>query len=107
MTEAGPGYVVHVEFETAPGDFARFKEMIAANARASVRDEPGCRQFDVLLPRDMPNRVVLYEVYDDEAAFEAHLASAHFKDFAARSGPLVTHRRIVVLDMLSANRKGA
>jgi quinol monooxygenase YgiN len=105
MAEAGQQHVVYVEFETAPADFARFKEMIAANAQASVRDEPGCRQFDVLLPRDAPNRVVLYEVYDDEAAFEAHLASAHFKDFAARSAPLLTRRRIVVLDVLGANRK--
>jgi quinol monooxygenase YgiN len=104
MAGTGLGYVVYVEFDTSAADFPCFKEMIAANARASVRDEPGCRQFDVSLPRDVPNRVVLYEVYDDEAAFKAHLATAHFKDFAEKSAPMITQRKVAFLDMLAANR---
>jgi autoinducer 2-degrading protein len=105
MSTARDGFVVLVEMDTAPGDFAAFKELILANARASVRDEPGCRQFDVSVPKDAAQRVVLYEVYNDEAAFQAHMQTPHYKAFAAAAGPLITARRLVLCEMLGANRK--
>ena len=45
-------YVIIVEFEIADGRAADFKKLILENARASLADEPGCRQFDVLVPED-------------------------------------------------------
>ena len=54
-----------------------------ANAKVSRETEPGCRQFDVCVEADT-GRTFLYELYDDRAAFEAHLASAHFKAFDER-----------------------
>jgi quinol monooxygenase YgiN len=65
------------------------------NARVSARDEPGCRQFDVSVPEDGTPRVFLYEVYDDEAAFKAHLETAHFKRFAEATREMIVGRRIV------------
>jgi len=40
-----------------------------------------CRQFDVCVSASHSNGVFLYEVYDSKAAFDAHLASAHFRQF--------------------------
>ncbi|MEM7522936.1 MAG: antibiotic biosynthesis monooxygenase [Pseudomonadota bacterium] len=36
----------------------------------------------------------LYEVYDDAAAFDAHLASDHFKDFDAAVAPMVAAKTV-------------
>ena len=36
--------------------------------------------------------LLLYEVYDDEAAFQQHVNSAHFKHFSDVSGPIITSR---------------
>jgi (4S)-4-hydroxy-5-phosphonooxypentane-2,3-dione isomerase len=44
----------------------------------SVRDEPGCLRFDVLQDREDPDRYYFYEVYRDEAAFQAHLETPHY-----------------------------
>jgi quinol monooxygenase YgiN len=38
--------------------------------------------------------VYLYELYDDRAAFDAHLASAHFVSFAAATTNMITDRVI-------------
>ena len=57
-------------------------EFISASledARGSVRDEPGCFRFDIHQDAENPTRVHLYEVYRDEAAFQAHLEAPHFK----------------------------
>jgi autoinducer 2-degrading protein len=43
-----------------------------------TRAEPGCREYVVLAERNAPGTWVLYEVYDDEAAFQAHRESEHF-----------------------------
>ena len=67
-----------VQMEVRPGRRAEFLAGMAANAEASVRDEPGCLRFDVCSVASDENRFVLYELYTDAAAFEAHKASPHF-----------------------------
>jgi quinol monooxygenase YgiN len=44
-----------------------------------TRAEPGCRDYVALAQKDDPRTFVLYEVYDDEAAFQAHRETEHFK----------------------------
>ena len=48
------------------------------DAKGSVNDEPGCLRFDVIQDAGDPNRIWLYEVYVDEAAFQEHLKAPHF-----------------------------
>ena len=62
-----------------------FDAAIRANARASVEREPGCRQFDVCRDPDDASLFFLYELYDDEAAIQAHLQSPHFLQMDAGS----------------------
>ena len=88
------GFVILAEFEVAPADMDAFMRHVRENAAASVRDEPGCRRFDVLQPEDGGSRIALYEIYDDHAAFEAHLSSAHFAAFDAVTKPLVRARSV-------------
>jgi (4S)-4-hydroxy-5-phosphonooxypentane-2,3-dione isomerase len=75
--------VVLVEFLVKPSFVGRFRDLISVNAEASLERERGCRRFDVLVDPKEPRRFVLYEIYDDEAAFDEHLASAHYRSFAA------------------------
>ena len=74
-------FVVVVEFQLKPGMRAAFRALIDANADASVRNEPGCLQFDVLEPEGEDDRVLLYEIYVDKAAFDAHRQTGHFHTF--------------------------
>jgi (4S)-4-hydroxy-5-phosphonooxypentane-2,3-dione isomerase len=67
-----------VQMEVRPGRREEFLAGIAANAEASVRDEPGCLRFDVCSTDSDENRFVLYELYTDADAFAAHKAAPHF-----------------------------
>jgi (4S)-4-hydroxy-5-phosphonooxypentane-2,3-dione isomerase len=71
-------FVLVVSLRVRPGKDRQFLAAIEANATASLRDEPGCRRFDVLRDNADPQHYLLYEVYDDEAAFQAHRAMPHF-----------------------------
>jgi len=87
--------VILVDFKVRPADHEKFARLITENAAASVKNEPGCRQFDVLIPEGIATgQFVLYEIYDDQAAFDAHLKSQHFKAFDAATVGMVVDRKI-------------
>jgi (4S)-4-hydroxy-5-phosphonooxypentane-2,3-dione isomerase len=86
-------YVVWVTFALRPGSQEAFIELVSDNARRSLA-EPGCRRFDVLLPVAADAPLALYEIYDDAAAFDAHLATRHYREFAAAAAPLVVHKAV-------------
>ncbi|MBE7157250.1 MAG: antibiotic biosynthesis monooxygenase [Rhodospirillales bacterium] len=82
MSDQPKSFVVIAELSVPEPHRAEFLELCAFDSRSSVQNEPGCRQFDVLTMESTPDMVVLYEVYDDRAAFDAHLATPHYAKFA-------------------------
>lgn len=83
-----------VEFRIKPQYVDTFAQAIAENARASRDTEPGCRQFDICRDPDDAQLFFLYELYDDEAAIQAHLASAHFLGMDAASAGWVERKTV-------------
>ena len=79
-------HVVAVVFRAKPAHRDEFRRAMIENATASRTREPGCRQFDVCTDPQDQTRVFLYELYDDRAAFDAHLATPHFKEFDRKTG---------------------
>lgn len=78
-----------VEFRIRPELIDDFALAIAENARLSRETEPGCRQFDVCRDPGDASLFFLYELYDDEAAIQAHLKSAHFLQMDAATATWV------------------
>jgi (4S)-4-hydroxy-5-phosphonooxypentane-2,3-dione isomerase len=98
-------FVLIVEFELKPGSVASFLPLIAENARASVTQEPGCLQFDVVQLQDDPSRILLYEVYADAAAFDAHRAMPHVATFFAAAKEMIAHQTVRRMARVSAAGK--
>jgi len=69
--------VVTVNFKAKPGKVNQFREAILYQAKSSRENEEGCQQFDVVQSQEDPARFFVYEIYNDEAAFEVHKASPH------------------------------
>jgi LDH2 family malate/lactate/ureidoglycolate dehydrogenase/quinol monooxygenase YgiN len=86
-----------VEFKLRGGAQPRFVELVRANAAASLRDEPGCRRFEVFVP-STGDDVFLYEEYVDPAAFAEHCRSPHFLLFDTAVAAMVSSKRVTVLD---------
>jgi quinol monooxygenase YgiN len=94
--------IIYVEFTVKAAAVERFRALILENARLSLAREPGCQRFDVLIDAAAPRRIVLYEIYEDAAAFDAHMATAHYKAFAAAADELLEGRRVERLGFLDA-----
>jgi (4S)-4-hydroxy-5-phosphonooxypentane-2,3-dione isomerase len=84
-------FVLVVNIRIKPENVDRFMKALEDNARAA-RAEPACKQFEVLVDREDRTKVMLYEVYSDEKAFEAHQQTPHFKKYLAEAVPLLASR---------------
>jgi len=85
-------FVLAVNIRIKPENVEAFMKKLADNA-AAARKEPGCKQFDVLVDPKDKTKVMLYEIYNDEKAFEAHQQTPHFKRYLAEAVPLLEHRQ--------------
>ena len=84
-------FVLQVLIRIKPGNVDAFMSKVIENA-AAARKEPGCRHFDVVVDPKDPTKVMLYEVYADEKAFEEHQQGAAFKKYLAEAVPLLASR---------------
>ena len=84
-------FVLAVQIRIKPDNVEAFMSKLAENAK-NARKEPGCRQFDVLVDPNDKTKVMLYEVYNDEKAFEAHQQTPHFKKYVAEAVPMLAAR---------------
>jgi quinol monooxygenase YgiN len=58
--------------EVAPGRKDEVIPLLMAYRARCLKDEPGTLQFEVLVPLEHDTKVLLYEVYRDDAAFNVH-----------------------------------
>lgn len=70
--------------------FAAVAPMVAA-----TREEAGCQAYAFTPDPDDPGLIRLYELWDDQAALDAHFASEHMAAWRKRSGELPIRSRNV------------
>jgi len=85
-------FVLQVNIRIKPESVDDFMQRALENGKAARTTEPGCKQFDILVDPNDRTKVMLYEIYTDEKAFEAHQQTPHFKKYVAEAVPLLASR---------------
>ena len=62
-------FAVVATYDIAPEQIGVFLPLLMAHRDRCLRDEQGTLRFDILQP---DHNLMLYEVYEDEDAFQAH-----------------------------------
>jgi quinol monooxygenase YgiN len=75
------------EFESA---FAWQAEQVRAN-------EPGNKLYKLFRSREQAGSYVVMEIYDDEAAIDAHRNSEHMKANRPKTAPLIAEPTVIEL----------
>ncbi|WP_264311529.1 putative quinol monooxygenase [Pseudomonas putida] len=96
-------YSLFIKTRVKPGCAEAFLAAIKVNAAASVANEPGCLVFDVCQDRLEPEVIYLYEIYQDDAAYEAHTQTAHFRDSRPLVEPLIAEQDCFESDVIARN----
>ena len=70
-------FAIFASIKIKPDQRENFLASVTENAKLSVRDEPGCLRFDVSCDEEDGDRYLLYEVFTDEEAWQAHMEMPH------------------------------
>ena len=76
--------VVIARLRAAPDRADALAALLIEQADAVRRAEPGCLLYRVHRATDDADVFLFYEVYADDAAFEAHRSSAHLAEYRKR-----------------------
>jgi quinol monooxygenase YgiN len=84
--------VLVVEYNIKPECRNAYLARIRRHRRDVLANEPGCRAFNILTTEEDPNRVLLYEVYADAAAFDAHGKTAYMASYRSETESMAARR---------------
>jgi quinol monooxygenase YgiN len=95
------------ELEIDPAQIENYKAAVKEEMETSVRIEPGVLAIYAVAEKDNPSKLRFFEMYADEAAYKAHIASPHFKKYVQNTKEMITSRRLIeaVPVQLSAKKK--
>ena len=88
-----PKLALIVEVQVVSGQQPAYLARTREHAAACLAEEPGCLRFDILIPEDQEDAVVLYEVYTDRAALEAHRATDRIVRYFEDVNPMIERRQ--------------
>jgi|GraSoiStandDraft_4_1057263.scaffolds.fasta_scaffold567577_2 quinol monooxygenase YgiN len=78
-----------VRLKTNPGKGPDFEAAFAVQAKGVRADEPGNKLYQLVKSRTEPDAYVVMELYDDEAALQAHREAPHMAANRPRMAGLV------------------
>ena len=82
-----------VTIHVKPEHLAEFTAATLDNHNGT-RLEPGNIRFDVLQGTDDPGRFMLYEVFENQEAVEAHRRTSHYQVWRAKVEPWMASPRV-------------
>jgi quinol monooxygenase YgiN len=92
-----PGFAVVATYEIAQEHIEPFLAPLKAHRERCLRDEPGTLRFDILRPAE---KLMLYEVYADEAAFQAHRNGASVARFQEEAAAIPRKLSFVTCELI-------
>ena len=94
-------FAVCVDFEIDLASLDAFLTIMKKNASYSLANEVGCHQFDITQDPQNQTKVFLYELYDDEVAFELHKKASYYLEFNDAISGMVNKKSIRLLQKIN------
>ena len=88
-------FVRVADIEVDPAQREAFISAVKEEMEESVRMEPGVLALYAVAEKDSPSRLRFFEVYADEAAYDAHVQSPHFQKYRTTTEPMIRTRVLV------------
>ena len=93
------------ELEIDPAQLEAYKAAVREEMETSVRVEPGVLAIYCVAEKDHPSRLRFFEMYADEAAYRAHIASPHFQKYVEATKAMITSRRLIDTEPIQLSAK--
>jgi len=83
------------ELEINPAQLVAYTAAVKEEMETSVRVEPGVIAIYSVAEKASPNKLRFFEIYADEAAYQAHIQSPHFRKYFETTKSMITSRKLI------------
>jgi quinol monooxygenase YgiN len=90
-----PPLVRIAELEIDPVQLIEYRHALSDEIATSIREEPGVLNLYAVSVKDHPNQVKIFELYKDQASYESHLQSPHFKKYKDLTRGMVKSLKLI------------
>ena len=82
-----------------------YKIALKQETETSIRVEPGVLTLYAVSVKDHPNQVRLFETYSNQAAYQSHLQTAHFRKYKVQTPSMVKSLTLIETDPILLGSK--
>jgi quinol monooxygenase YgiN len=100
-----PPLVRIAELEIDPDQLTAYTNALKEEIATSIRVEPGVLTLYAVAVKDHPNQVRIFETYQDQAAYEVHLQTPHFKQYKNKTQGMVKSLKLIETEPILLGRK--
>jgi len=90
------------EIQVDPEYLKDYAAILAAEAEASVRLEPGVVSIFPMYQKERPTAVRILEIYASREAYEAHLKTPHFQHYKTTTVRMIKSLRLVDMEVMDS-----
>lgn len=88
-------FVRIAELEIDPAQLEKYKAAVKEEIEASIRVEPGVLAIYSVALKENSSQLRFFEIYKDEAAYQAHIASPHFRKYVEITKGMIRSRKLL------------
>lgn len=108
-TAASPdGVVLFVEFSFDENDLDTAIELMTQMQSQVLENEEGCLAYDLLMSEEEPNKIFVYESYENQDAVKKHNNSPYFKEIVGgKLKKLIKNQTVKTLYLINTEENEA
>ncbi|VTY04031.1 Antibiotic biosynthesis monooxygenase [Neisseria subflava] len=84
----------------------QFSKIIQAEMAQSLKVEDGVLAMYAATKQDSPNDWIFFEIYTDEAAYQAHRETPHFKDYLKQTDKMIADKHYTAIQTAYLGNQG-
>ena len=93
------------ELEIDPSEITAYRDALKEEIATSIRYEPGVLSLYAVSVKDEPSQIRIFEIYKDQAAYESHLQTPHFKKYKTETHGIVRSLKLIETEPILLGRK--
>ena len=100
-----PPLVRIAELEIDPGQLVAYRNALKEEIATSIRVEPGVLTLYAVAVKGQPTQIKIFETYANQAAYEAHLQTPHFKKYKTETQNMVKSLKLIETEPIMLGAK--
>jgi quinol monooxygenase YgiN len=93
------------KIQVDPAQLDAYNAALKEQMTTAVKVEPGVLTYYAVADKDAPSHITILEIYANEAAYQSHIQTPHFKKYKTTVEKMVKSLELVNVDIIGVAKK--